>query len=79
MNDIKEQILDIVAGCLELKKDQIDCDCELADMEGFDSMRNVMILSQIEDTFGVMVPEDDIFDLTTINEWAEEIEKLQKQ
>ena len=73
---IKEQIIDIVAECLELKPEQIDCNEELADMEGFDSMRNVMILSRIEETFDVMIPEDDIFDLTTVNEWTEEIERL---
>ncbi len=76
--EIKEQIISIVADCLEIDKGQIDCDMELAEMEGFDSMRNVMILSRIEDAFEVMVPEDDIFDLTTINEWTEEIKKIKK-
>lgn len=76
--EIKEQLISIVADCLEIDKKQIDCNMELAEMDGFDSMRNVMILSQIEETFDVMVPEDDIFDLTTINEWAEEIKNLKK-
>ena len=47
-------------------------------MDGYDSMRSVMILSKIEDTFDVMVPEDDIFDSTTINEWVAEIEKIKE-
>lgn len=76
--EIKEQILDIVAECLEIKKEQIDCDMELAGMDGFDSMRNVMLLSRIEEAFGIMIPEDDIFDLTTVNEWVEEIRNLTK-
>lgn len=76
--EIKEQILDIIAECLEINKEQIDCDTELADINGFDSMRNVMILSQIEEAFDVMIPEDDIFDLTSVNEWVEEIKKLKK-
>jgi acyl carrier protein len=73
---IQEQVKQIVAECLEKDVNTIDCDQELFDMEGFDSMRNVMILSKIEDTFDIMVPEDDIFDITTINEWTAEIEKL---
>jgi acyl carrier protein len=75
---IQEQVKQIVAECLELDVNTIDCDQELFDMEGYDSMRSVMILAKIEDTFDVMVPEDDIFDITTINEWTIEIEKIKE-
>ncbi len=68
----------IVAECLEVNENTLDCDKELFEMEGYDSMSSVMILSKIEDTFDVMIPEDDIFDITTINEWAAEIEKIKK-
>lgn len=73
---IQEQVMQIVAECLEVDASTIDCDMELAEMEGYDSMRSVMILAKIEDTFDVMIPEDDIFDITTVNEWAAEIEKI---
>ena len=56
----------------------VNCELELFDMEGYDSMRSVMILAKIEDEFDIMVPEDDIFDITTIDSWVEEIEKLTK-
>lgn len=75
---IKEQVKQIVADCLELDANMLDCDQELFEMEGYDSMRSVMILSKIEDTFNVMVPEDDIFDIATINEWVAEIEKIKE-
>ncbi len=75
---IQEQIKQIVAECLELDANTLDCDMELFEMEGYDSMRSVMILSKIEDTFDILVPEDDIFDITTINEWVAEIEKIKK-
>lgn len=76
--DIKEQVIKIVAECMETDASAIDCEMDLFDMEGFDSMRSVMILSKIEDTFDVMVPEDDIFDITNVNGWVEEIEKLKQ-
>ena len=76
--DILEQIKQIVAGCLELEASTLDCDMEFFEMEGYDSMRSVMILAKMEDTFDVMVPEDDIFDITTIRAWAAEIEKLKQ-
>lgn len=75
---IQEQVKQIVAECLELDANTLDCDKELFEMEGFDSMRSVMILSKIEETFDVMVPEEDIFDIATINEWVAEIEKIKK-
>lgn len=75
---IQEQVKQIVAECLELDANTLDCDKELFEMEGFDSMRSVMILSKIEETFDVMVPEEDIFDITTINEWVAEIEKIKE-
>lgn len=75
---IQEQVKQIVADSLELDVNTLDCNQEIFDMEGYDSMRSVMILSKIETTFDVMVPEDDIFDITTINEWVAEIEKIKK-
>ena len=76
--DIKEKVINIVAECLEIESSAVNCDLELFDMEGYDSMRSVMILAKIEDEFDIMVPEDDIFDITTIDLWVEEIEKLTK-
>ena len=76
--EILEQVKQIVAGCLEVEASTLDCDMEFFEMEGYDSMRSVMILAKIEDTFDVMVPEDDIFDITTIRAWAAEIEKLKQ-
>ena len=74
----REEVKQIVADSLELDSSTLDCDMEIFDMEGYDSMRSVMILSKIEETFDIMIPEDDIFDITTINEWVSEIEKIQK-
>lgn len=76
--NIQEEVKQIVADSLELDSSTLDCDMEIFDMEGYDSMRSVMILSKIEETFDIMIPEDDIFDITTINEWVSEIEKIQK-
>lgn len=74
--EIKDQVLQIVAECLELPVEQLSLDTDMDDVEGWDSMRNVMILSRLEDDFDVMIPEDDIFDLVTIGAIVEEIEKL---
>jgi acyl carrier protein len=76
--DIQARIKQIIADSLETDVDSLDGDKLISEMDGFDSMRNVLILSNIEDTFDVIIPEDDIFVITTINEWTTEIEKLTK-
>lgn len=74
--EISEQVLNIVAECLELPVDQLSPDTDMDDVDGWDSMRNVMILSRLENDFDVMIPEDDIFDMVSINAIIEEIKKL---
>jgi acyl carrier protein len=76
--EIQARIKQIIADSLETDINRLDCDRVISEMDGFDSMRNVLILSNIEDTFDVIIPEDDIFVITTINEWTTEIEKLTK-
>ncbi len=50
----------------------------MTDIEGWDSLRNVMILSKLEEHFDIMFPPDDIFDLTSVKAFAEEIEKIKE-
>ena len=77
--EIKDKVLELVAECLELPVTELSHDTDMDDVEGWDSMRNVMILSRLEDEFDVMIPEDDIFDLVTIGAIVEEIEKLKAE
>jgi len=67
---------EIIASILNRPVEQVDVEAEMTDIEGWDSLRNVMILSQLEEHFDIMFPPDDIFDLTSIKAFAEEIEKI---
>lgn len=67
---------EIIASILNLPLEQLDEEAEMTDIEGWDSLRNVMILSQLEEHFNIMFPPDDIFDLTSVRAFAEEIEKI---
>lgn len=78
MMEIKEQVIHIIAECLGTEAASLDCNQEIAEMDGYDSMRSIMILAKIENVFDVMVPEDDIFDITNINEWVKEIKRIKK-
>ena len=69
---------EIIASILNLPVEQLDVEAEMTDIEGWDSLRNVMILSQLEEHFDIMFPPDDIFDLTSVKAFAEEIEKIKE-
>ncbi len=73
-----EETKEIIAEILKLPVEQLDVEAEMTDIEGWDSLRNVMILSQLEEHFDIMFPPDDIFDLTSVKAFAEEIEKIKE-
>ncbi len=77
--DIKEKVFGIVAECLEKSVSDLTVDTDMDDVEEWDSMRNVMILSRLEEEFDIMIPEDDIFDLVTVGAIVEEIEKIKEE
>ncbi len=74
--ELKEEIKALIVEILEISAEQIDFDTEIDEIPEWDSMRNVMILSTLEEKYDIMFPEDDIFDLVSISAICEEVEKL---
>ncbi len=72
----KEKIRDIVAEILEIPVEELGFDTEMDEISEWDSMRNVMILSTLEEKFDIMFPEDDIFDLTSIKALTDEVNNI---
>ena len=70
--DINEKVFEIVAECLEKSVSDLTLDTDMDNVEEWDSIRNVMILSRL-------IPEDDIFDLVTVGAIVEEIEKIKSE
>ncbi len=75
---ILKETKEIIASVLNLPLDRLDVEADMTDIEGWDSLRNVMILSRLEEHFDIMFPPDDIFDLTSVKAFAEEIEKIKE-
>lgn len=67
---------DIIASVLKLPLEQLDTEAEMTDIKGWDSIRNVMILSRLEEHFDITFPPDDIFELTSVKAFVKEIHKL---
>ena len=67
---------DIIASVLKISVEQLDVNAEMTDIAGWDSLRNVMILARLEEHFDVVFPSDDIYDLTSVQAFVDEITKL---
>ena len=77
--ELKEEIKNTIAEILEMPAADLTFDMEMEDVDGWDSMRNVMILSTLEEKYDIIFPEDDIFDLTSVGALAEEVAKLKAE
>ena len=71
--ELQQEIIDLISGIL---KKPVDEKTEMGTIQEWDSIRNVMILSALEEHFDILFPEDDIFDLTSVKAITEEIAKL---
>lgn len=73
---IQEEIRKRIANILEIPVLDLDVNAEMNEISEWDSMRNVMILADIENYYDVIIPEDDIFDLVSVASIAAEVAKL---
>lgn len=76
--NILSETKEIIASVLNLSVEQLDIEAEMSDIEEWNSLRNVMILSRLEEHFDVTFPSEDIFDLTSVKAFVEEISKIIK-
>ena len=74
--NILSETKDIIASVLKIPVEQLDVNAEMTDIVGWDSLRNVMILARLEEHFDVVFPSDDIYDLTSVRAFVDEITKL---
>ena len=64
MEDLKEKLREIVAEVSEV--DEIPDDKPFRDL-GIDSMMAIEIVAEVERTYKLSIPEDELQDLTTFN------------
>lgn len=74
--NILSETREVIASVLHLPVEQLDIEAEMTDVEGWNSLRNVMILSRLEEHFDVTFPSDDIYDLTSVMAFSEEIDRI---
>ncbi|MCF7908528.1 MAG: acyl carrier protein [Candidatus Omnitrophica bacterium] len=66
--DLGKQIKDIVARVIEIELDQVTPDADFINDLGVDSLKAIEITGAIEKAFRVVVPEEKIRDIRTLNQ-----------
>ena len=73
-----EKIQSMLAKALNLPLEKVTPDAKIVDDLGADSLDLVELLSQLEDEYGITIPDDEVENLVTVADVAGEIEKLMK-
>ncbi|MBE7100624.1 MAG: acyl carrier protein [Clostridiales bacterium] len=73
-----EKIQSMLAEALDLPIEKVTADAKIVDDLGADSLDVVELLSQLEDEFGIIIPDDEVENLVTVADVAEQLEKLVK-
>ena len=73
-----EKIQAMLAEALNLPLEKIAPDAKIVDDLGADSLDVVELLSELEDEYGIVIPDDEVENLITVADVATELEKLVK-
>lgn len=75
MADLRQAILEIVSTITEKKPEEILPDAHLIQEVGADSMNALEILAALEKKYRIVIPEDKLKELTTLNKIIDLVEK----
>ncbi len=73
-----EKIQAMLAEALNISVDKVTPDAKIVDDLGADSLDVVELLSQLEEEYGIIIPDDDAEKLVTVADVAMAIEELAK-
>ena len=73
-----EKIQAMLAEALNLPLEKVTPDAKIVEDLGADSLDLVELLSQLEDDYGITIPDDEVESLVTVADIAAELEKLTK-
>ena len=73
-----EKVQEMLAEALNLPVGKVTADAKIIDDLGADSLDVVELLSRLEDEYGITIPDDDVETLVTVQDVANELEKLTK-
>lgn len=73
--DIKEKVFEVVAQVCETTPDQINEESTIGDFPSWDSMGQLTIIQNLEETFDVEFDPDELMDLEDVSDFIKSIEE----
>ena len=73
-----EKVQEMLGEALILPLNKVTPDAKIVEDLGADSLDVVELLSRLEDEFGVTIPDEDVENLKTVADVANELEKITK-
>ena len=73
-----EKIQALLAEALNRPLEKVTPDAKIVEDLGADSLDLVELLSQLEDDYGITIPDDEVESLVTVADMDAELEKLTK-
>lgn len=75
MVNIEQRVINVIATILEKEPESIPVDAEFDALE-LDSMAQVMIVNDLEEEFGIEIPQDKVYTIESVPELVEGIKTL---
>lgn len=70
-------VMGIVAQELKISSETITAEMSIGDVPQWGSMAQMAIIVALQNKFGIKIPMEDLFDLTSVGDLVSEVEKLQ--
>jgi len=66
MTDAENTLAEIISKVLLLDKNELTDDLKRGDYESWDSMAHLILISEIENEFGIFFEDDEVVDIWTV-------------
>ncbi|MCK4484729.1 MAG: acyl carrier protein [Candidatus Thorarchaeota archaeon] len=66
MTDAEDALAEIISKALLLEIDELTDDLKRGDYEPWDSMAHLVLISEIENKFGIIFEDDEVVDIWTV-------------
>lgn len=73
---MEEKVIELIARVLNVPTTEIEMDTEIGELDEWDSLHNVEIISKLEKKFNVKITSDMIMDLEDVSDIVSLIEDL---